>query len=135
MRSSTSGNDPDCRPLLHAPGRRSPICSLTSHPSDPSPAIIRSNPPPRMHDFCSANAATPDKNRLGTMRPARSLHEWALSSIVEPVETGIAIGLQDAAETFQMLAGMLTLAIGRIPEEHGGWIGAARGPIVTHIGP
>src|ERR1700686_3375442 len=113
MRSSTSGNDPDCRPLLHAPGRRSPICSLTSHPSDPSPAIIRSNPPPRMHDFSSANAATPDKNRLGTMSHAgRFLDRMGgIGFVVEPVKTGVAIGLENAVKVLEMSSGMLALAI------------------------
>src|SRR5438876_535333 len=58
-----------------------------------------------------------------------------LRSIVEAVEAGIAVGLQDAAEAVQVLTRMLTLAIRGVAKPYRRRIGAARGSIITHVDP
>jgi len=71
------------------------------------------------------------------MRPAGCLGDRTSLAIrlVEPVEAGIAIGLQDAAIAVQVTLGMFVGAVARV-EEHGGWrIAAAERTIVAHIDP
>ena len=52
------------------------------------------------------------------MRPAGGFGEAA--GFVEPIEAGIAVGLQHTGEGPQVLTWMLALAIRRIAIEHGG---------------
>src|SRR5690606_32846951 len=48
--------------------------------------------------------------------PTGGLHDS--SGLVESIEAGVAIGLQDAAEALQVLGRMRRLAIGRVTEPH-----------------
>src|SRR5579859_5673798 len=54
---------------------------------------------------------------------------------VEVVESGIAIGLQDAVEAAQVLAWMFASAIRGEAEPHRRWCLVARRPVIAHIGP
>jgi len=56
-------------------------------------------------------------------------------AIVQALEARIAIGLQDAAEVFQVLARPLAFTIGRVAKKHGGRIGAAGGLIIPNVRP
>ena len=55
--------------------------------------------------------------------------------LVEPVEPGIGVRLQDAGEPGQVALGMLALAIGRVEERHRRRIGPAERPVVPDIAP
>ena len=87
-----------------------------------------------------ASFATGDRMRLmqivelsSHMRPARRLDNPP--GFVEPVETRIAIGLQNALIVLQMFSRMLTLAVGRVSEPYRRCRFAARWPVVANIGP
>jgi hypothetical protein len=54
---------------------------------------------------------------------------------VEPVEARIGVRLHQPGISRQMLFGMLGGAIGRVEEDRGRRIGAAKWPVVAHIGP
>lgn len=69
--------------------------------------------------------------------PPRVRHAGGLddSVAIQTREAGVAIRLQDAFESTQMLAGMLALAIGRIAIEHAGRRRSAERPVIADIGP
>ena len=72
-----------------------------------------------------------------TVRPAARLGDWPRLSVglVEPIEAGIGIGLQNPGIVAQMALRMLGSAIARI-EEHRGWrSGTCEGLVVAHIRP
>ncbi len=54
---------------------------------------------------------------------------------VEPVEPGIAVGVEIAPERPQMLGRALRLAVGRVAEQHGGRRIAGVAALVANIGP
>ena len=55
--------------------------------------------------------------------------------LVELVEPGIGVGLQDSGVAGQVLRGMLAAAIRRVEEHRRRRTGAAERPVVAHIGP
>ena len=66
------------------------------------------------------------------VRPAgRFLDPLAIKS----VEPRIGIGLQHSGKGRQMGLGSLALAVGRVAEEHRGWVGAGRRSIIPHVRP
>src|SRR5437660_3830670 len=77
------------------------------------------------------------KELAPAMRPARRFDDPAGSSlgVVEVIEAGIGVGLQDSGPAREMPARMLAAAVARI-EKHGGRrIVAAKGPVIPDIGP
>jgi len=86
-----------------------------------------------MHDFCSANAATPDKNRLGTMRPAGDLADPA--ALEQSIKACIAVGVQRSGKARQMDSRMLSLAIRGVAKQHCRWCAACPGPLIAHVRP
>src|SRR5271168_641798 len=66
------------------------------------------------------------------VRPAGDFED-ALA--VQPVEPGIAIGLERASEWLQVRAGMFALAIGRVTEHGCRRSAPTAGPVVAHIDP
>jgi hypothetical protein len=71
------------------------------------------------------------------MGPARRLDDRARAPVrlVEPVEPGVGVGLQDAGEAVEMTLGMLAQAIPRIEEHRGRRIRPGEGAVVAHIDP
>jgi hypothetical protein len=65
--------------------------------------------------------------------PAGRLSESA--GLIQLIESGVAIGLQNAAEATQMLARVLALAIGRVAKQHRSVPAAAPGPLIAHVSP
>ena len=67
------------------------------------------------------------------MRPARRFDHAA--ALVERVEPGIGVGLQDALEVAQAPLRMLALPVRRELVEHRGRIGPAEWSVIAEIGP
>jgi transposase len=67
------------------------------------------------------------------MRPTCGFYQRFVLPIVQPLEAGIAIGLQDAAEALQMSPRALPFAIRRVAEQNGRWIRTAGRLIIADI--
>ncbi len=67
------------------------------------------------------------------VRPAGSFDDF--TALIKVMESGLAIGLQNARELAQMLPGMFTLAIFRVGEPHGWRCILTCRAIIAHIGP
>jgi len=67
------------------------------------------------------------------MRPAGRFTDPAGS--IQLIESGIAVGVQYAAEAAQMRARVLALAIGRVTKQRRWLTAATPGPLIAHIGP
>src|SRR5207244_4890504 len=104
-------------------------------PGTQSPTFLRSSPRCRTLGFIQSGRrfpviaaimvdfqCAPDKTRLQILRPARCLHDRA--ALIQDGVTTERIGLQDAAEPFEMRLRMLALAIRRIAIPHRRWIAA-----------
>ena len=71
------------------------------------------------------------------VRPARRLGDRAGFSpgVIEIVEPGIGIGLQDAGIVGQVLARMLATTVARVVEQGRRWRRTAERPVIAHVGP
>ena len=98
-------------------------------------AIERTDPAQRLLGDRRLGGLEDLKMLAPRVRPACGFQQRVAGSVVQAVESGVAIGLQNAAEILQVLTRMFTLAIRRVAQQHCGWIGAARGPIIAHVRP
>jgi hypothetical protein len=73
------------------------------------------------------------------MRPARDLGEPRHAGLriarKEGIESGIAVGMQEAAAAAEQRLGMLTFAIGRVAVERRRRCGSRERPLVAHRRP
>src|ERR1700712_3189704 len=69
------------------------------------------------------------------VRPTCSFYQRLVLPIVQSLEAGIAVGLQDAAEALQMSARALAFAIRGVAEQNGRWIRTAARLVIADISP
>jgi hypothetical protein len=67
------------------------------------------------------------------MRPAGGFLD--ASVVVELIEAGVGVGLQDAGEVLQVLAGAFTTSIRCVAEQYRGRLLASGWPVVAHVHP
>src|SRR5262249_24728286 len=116
-------------PAEKKPARRPPI-DVASITLPGSPASFSSDDEVP-HIFTCKSPVQPKEILIASFgdRPRLSV------GLVEPIEAGIGIGLQNPGVVAQMALRMLGSAIARI-EEHRGWrSGTCEGLVVAHIGP
>lgn len=71
------------------------------------------------------------------MRPARCLDQRRrlAGGLVEPIEAGIGVGLENAAEALKMALGMIAAAVARIEEHRRRRVRAPERAVVAHVDP
>ena len=89
--------NPGSRPLARVDGHRSPISWLIGLPSDATTAIILSRRHSLPQEFRNGRANSPDKTRLGTMRPALRVCETHVFGVAGV--GGVAVGEQNGIES------------------------------------
>ena len=139
-RSATSGATRSAQRALGEPFERRLAVDLSFDVEDRIDALHRLERHRRDDGklaACLGGDVGEHEERASCMRPAGGLSDRPslAARLVQSVETGVAVGLQDAAIAVQVTLDVLAGAVARVEEHCRGRIAATERTIVAHIDP